>query len=251
VAAGDKAKPSELALGGEQPLPSDCLPNEKMNENKSTPESLASTTTASSVARLPRTTKRPKRKQPPQPQQQQQQKAAPSSANASSFRRQTFVPVRDYYHSISFTKFTEDEWDNDVDSADEGDGAWRPSVENSRLQDLSDEVSQEERDFMVLWNDFIRSDTIIPANTIPQKNLIFIEQYAAKIKRENMEEHLLLHLCNLYDEGLVSGDHIAGCMEHYHKLAVAAVAAVESRPAAAAAATTESSPDDLMHDGMG
>ena len=72
---------------------------------------------------------------------------------------------------------------------------------------------------MQMWNAFVRSDTIIRSKSIPQTCLNFIEMNATKIRDEGLGEQLPWHLVNLWDEGLISSDHLSFCLDHYHNLA--------------------------------
>ena len=89
------------------------------------------------------------------------------------------------------------------------------------VQDIHDytDIKLEEKKLMLLWNNFVRSDTIIPAKRIPQICLDFIEQHYETIRDEGIDSTLPWHLVNLWDEGLISGEHLSFCIEHYHDLA--------------------------------
>ena len=80
---------------------------------------------------------------------------------------------------------------------------------------------------MHLWNSFIRSDTIIRAKSIPQRCLNFVEAHATQIRDAGIGEQLTWHLVNLWDEGLISSDHMSACLDHYNKLANGAVVVVQ------------------------
>ena len=60
-------------------------------------------------------------------------KRTPKPNSHAEDRSKPFVPVRDYYHSNSFIKFKDSEWEhnNDVDSDDEVDHSWRRRLETS------------------------------------------------------------------------------------------------------------------------
>lgn len=79
---------------------------------------------------------------------------------------------------------------------------------------------------MHLWNAFVRSDTIIGAKSMPQKCLDFVEAHATHIRHAGIDEQLTWHLVNLWDEGLISSDHMSVCLDHFHKIANGAVVVV-------------------------
>lgn len=179
---------------------------------------------AQNSQRLPprdRTTKRQKLTAPPKnPVRKRTTGAAKRkrSQAAALDRSKPFQPIRDYYHSTSFIKFKDNEWENDVDSDDEVDHSWRRGLEKSELQEFTD-IPNVEKDLMQMWNAFVRSDTIIRKKSIPQKCLNFIDMNATTIRDEGLGEQLPWHLINLWDEGLISSDHMSVCLDRYHKLA--------------------------------
>jgi VEFS-Box of polycomb protein len=72
---------------------------------------------------------------------------------------------------------------------------------------------------IILWNDFInRTDTIIPAKRIPQLCVDFIKEHAFSIRDSQIDEQLRWHLVTLWDEGLISNDHLSSCLDYYHGL---------------------------------
>lgn len=129
-----------------------------------------------------------------------------------------FQPIRDYYHSTSFLKIKDNEWKKNIDSDDELDQTWLHELEKSDIHDYTD-IKEEEKKLMLHWNNFVRSDTIIPAKKIPQLCLDFVEQRYETIRDEGIGSTLPWHLVNLWDEGLISADHLSFCIEHYHDLA--------------------------------
>ena len=64
--------------------------------------------------------KPPKRKRPPKPQ-----------TTGTPHHTGPFRPIRDYYHSTSFLKIKDNEWEKDVDSDDELDHSWLIELETS------------------------------------------------------------------------------------------------------------------------
>jgi len=133
-------------------------------------------------------------------------------------RNKPFKPIRDYYHSISFIKIKDNEWETNIDSDDEADNAWRKRLEKSELYEFTD-VPKPEKDIMHLWNAYVRSDTVIRNKSIPQLCLRFVETHAKDIQQAGLAEQLPSHLFCLWEEGLINRDHLAVCMDQFHKLA--------------------------------
>jgi VEFS-Box of polycomb protein len=71
---------------------------------------------------------------------------------------------------------------------------------------------------ILLWNGFIESDTIIPSKRIPQLCVDFIGKHAMAIRDSGIDEQLRWHLVTLWDEGIISGDHLSSCLDYYHGL---------------------------------
>ena len=51
--------------------------------------------------------------------------------STNSRKKSQFKPIRDYYHSHSFLKIKDNEWENGVDSDDEENGEWVREIETS------------------------------------------------------------------------------------------------------------------------
>lgn len=80
------------------------------------------------------------------------------------------------------------------------------------------DVSIEEKRFFVMWNDFIKRDTKIPRSILPQLCLHFVQVSAATIQKSGLEEQIIWHLTNLWDEGLISQSDLLACMTEYHEI---------------------------------
>ena len=65
------------------------------------------------------------------PAAKKRKKRTPKPKPSPEDRSKPFVPIRDYYHSDSFIKFKDCEWEHDVDSDDEVDHTWRRRLEES------------------------------------------------------------------------------------------------------------------------
>ena len=71
---------------------------------------------------------------------------------------------------------------------------------------------------MMQWNSYIKSHNLIPDSDIPQKCLQFIQSCAHKVSSISFRNNLLLHLFNLWDNGIISSKHIALCMDIYDEI---------------------------------
>jgi hypothetical protein len=97
-----------------------------------------------------------------------------------------------------------------VDSDDEIDETWLSEMSSELLDELED-VSTREKQFMKLWNRFIKSNHIIADRDIPVKCHEFILMYRKQLNA-GLRLNLLLHLFNLWDSGVISSNRIAHCM---------------------------------------
>ncbi|CAB9496325.1 Polycomb protein SUZ12 [Seminavis robusta] len=127
-----------------------------------------------------------------------------------------FVPVRHYYHSNNFLKIKDNEWEDGADSDDE-EQTWHRAVERSEINDFTD-LSDGEKQLILLWNNYIQSDTKIPSKRIPQYCVNFVEKHHQDIKEANIDDQLQWHLVTLWDEGLISSKHLSSCLEYYYSL---------------------------------
>lgn len=68
---------------------------------------------------------------------------------------------------------------------------------------------------MKLWNQFIKSCTVIADRSIPERCMAFIKTYAVKLKTNDLRQELSLHLHNLWDHGVISSDHVVEYMAEF------------------------------------
>lgn len=85
----------------------------------------------------------------------------------------------------------------------------------SQLLDDFEDISVKEKQFMKLWNQFIKSHTIVSDGDLPDRCVAFITSYLNEMRKLDLRQNLLLHLFNLWDSGLVSSAHVLCCMEEY------------------------------------
>ena len=58
----------------------------------------------------------------------------------------------------------------------------------------------------------------VPGKRIPAICLQFVREQALDLKQEGLENELICHLCNLFDEGHLGRVHITEVMELYNSL---------------------------------
>jgi len=132
------------------------------------------------------------------------------------------IPVRQYYHSKTNLPMRHDEWKEDSD--DESDDSWMEK-KSQRLIDDFDDVSEDEKYLLKLWNHFINgSHKLVADRSIPSRCADFIKIHGMDIAERNMRQILFLHFCNLWDEEVLSSDHISALMALFDKHCRAAVA---------------------------
>ncbi len=87
-----------------------------------------------------------------------------------------------------------------------------------QLMDELGDVSVKEKRFMKLWNVFIKSDVVISDATIPDKCREFILAHHNQLMRHELRKHLLLHLFNLWDNGIVMSWEILQMMNLFDEM---------------------------------
>ena len=125
------------------------------------------------------------------------------------------IPVRQYYHSKTNLPMRQEEWAEDSD--DESDDSWIDK-KGSLLIDEFDDVSEKEKYFLKLWNFFMNgSHKLVADRGIPSRCVEFIKIHGEDIAQRNMRDLLLLHFCNLWDEEILSSDHISALMTSFDR----------------------------------
>lgn len=119
------------------------------------------------------------------------------------------VPIRQYFRSRTNLPMAQDEWM--VDSDDEIDETWLHEMGSELLNELED-VTSKEKQFMGLWNRFIKCNHVLADKDIPAKCYDFILIYRNKLRSTGLRLNLLLHLMNLWDSSVISSKRISHCM---------------------------------------
>ena len=136
---------------------------------------------------------------------------APASI-ISAYLPSDTVPMRQYFHSRTNLPMSHGEWM--VDSDDEIDETWLHEMSSELLDELED-VSPKEKQFMKLWNRFIKSNHLIADRDMPEKCNEFIVIHRKQLLNAGLRLNLLLHLFNLWDSGVISSNRIFHCMSMF------------------------------------
>jgi hypothetical protein len=154
-----------------------------------------------------------------------------------SIRRGVSLPLRDYFHNLTFEKIRLTEW---LFAEDELiDEEWQKTVEGSvstvpcrsigkynaltRIASVSQmlceytDVTDNEKRFFWCWNAFMKAHPILAKTSLPRQCYEFVEHYAETILRHHLDKQLICHLTNLWYEGDIGRSHILACMDYYNE----------------------------------
>jgi len=125
------------------------------------------------------------------------------------------IPVRQYYHSKTNLPKRHNEWNYDSD--DESDDSWM-EMKSNQLIDEFDDVSEKEKDFLKLWNKFMSSShKLVADRSILSRCVEFTKLHGTDIAERGMRQQLFLHFTNLWDEEILSSDHVSALMSFYDR----------------------------------
>jgi len=136
---------------------------------------------------------------------------APASA-ISAYLPSDTVPLRQYFHARTNLPMAHGEWMEDSDG--ETDDTWLHEM-SSELLDEFEDVSGNEKKFMKLWNNFIKSDHVIADRDVPGKCHEFVLEHRKQLYEGGLRLNLLLHLFNLWDSGVISSSRILASMSMF------------------------------------
>ena len=119
------------------------------------------------------------------------------------------VPLRQYYHASTNLPMTHSDWMKDSD--EETDETWLHEMQSELLDEFED-VSPKEKQFMKLWNRYIKCNHVIADKDMPMKCHLFTLEYRKQLMDGGMRLNFLLHLFNLWDSGVISSARILSCM---------------------------------------
>jgi hypothetical protein len=86
--------------------------------------------------------------------------------------------------------------------------------------DELDDVSPKEKLFMNTWNQYIKSNVVVADSAIPRKCHGFIVHNHDRIDQGGLRDHLLLHMFNLWDHGLMFSYQIVKLMSLFDALTI-------------------------------
>lgn len=92
-----------------------------------------------------------------------------------------------------------------------------------QLMDDFEDVATKEKQFMKIWNRFIKSHINRADSALPNTCMEFVNAFSSIMIEQDLRQNFLLHLFNLWDESLLSGNGILACMAQYDSAKTAAV----------------------------
>ena len=66
---------------------------------------------------------------------------------------------------------------------------------------------------MSIWNKYIYSNHIIADRDIPNRCIDFARKHGCELNHHGLRNQLLLHLFTMWDNLLISSDHILECLD--------------------------------------
>ena len=130
-------------------------------------------------------------------------------------RTSAAVPKRQYFHAHTNLPMTHDEWLQD--SEEDIDETWLHKM-NCELIDEFEDISSKEKQFMKIWNSYIKCDYVTADKAMPGKCHEFTLKYRKQIHDAGMRLNLQLHLFNLWDSGVISAVRIVSCMSLFDEV---------------------------------
>ena len=134
----------------------------------------------------------------------------------SAYLPTDIVPLRQYYHASTNLPMTHSDCMKDSD--EETDETWLHEMQSELLDEFED-VSPKEKQFMKLWNRYIKCNHVIADKDMPMKCHLFTLEYRKQLMDDGMRLNFLLHLFNLWDSGVISSARILSCMSLFDEVA--------------------------------
>ncbi|KAK6630889.1 hypothetical protein RUM44_003059 [Polyplax serrata] len=91
----------------------------------------------------------------------------------------------------------------DIDSEGENDPKWLQQKTIMMIDDFTD-VNEGEKELMKLWNLHVMKHGYVGDCQIPLACLMFIKSKGDQLVKKNLYRNFVLHVCNLFDFGLIS-----------------------------------------------
>lgn len=115
--------------------------------------------------------------------------------------------VRGYHRTTNNLPYTH-RLDFDEDSEGEHDPGWLRKHTKILINEFSD-VNEGEKELMVMWNWHVMKKNFVGMSQMPLACEMFIDIHGEEIWTRNLYRNFTLHLCNLFDNGMLSSTHIS------------------------------------------
>ena len=93
------------------------------------------------------------------------------------------------------------------------------SLYSKALCDLAD-VAVKEKQFYLLWNNFMRTNPVLSEIQLPSQLRKFVQEHAETVVERDLDEQLISHLTNMWCEGVIGASNMSECMEMYNEIVV-------------------------------
>lgn len=93
----------------------------------------------------------------------------------------------------------------DIDSEGENDPVWLQQKTIQMIDDLTD-VNEGEKELIKMWNLHVMKNGYVGDCQLPIACAMFITAKGKEIIEKNLYRNFVLHLCSLFDYGLISPD---------------------------------------------
>lgn len=105
----------------------------------------------------------------------------------------------------------------DIESEDENDPVWLQQKTKMMIDEFTD-VNEGEKEMMKLWNCHIMRHGYVGNTQIPLACEMFIELKGKELLQKNLYKNFTMHLCNLFDYGIISPDDYYKSIQKLQKL---------------------------------
>ena len=105
------------------------------------------------------------------------------------------------------------------DSDDDVDESQDLCMNNAMLEEF-DDVSYEEKTFMMMWHSHLKSFRVYADLYIPYITERFARKHAPDLIRLGLRHNFLLHLITLWDYGVISSEEMENCILYVDKFAL-------------------------------
>ncbi|XP_015917341.1 polycomb protein suz12 isoform X2 [Parasteatoda tepidariorum] len=120
-----------------------------------------------------------------------------------------------YYHTVTCLSVRPQEID--IDSESENDPTWL-RIKTQHMIDEFTDVNEGEKELMKMWNLHVMKYGFVGDCQIPLACSMFIEEHGLKIVTQRLYRNFLLHLCNLFDYGLISASVVYHTMHQLNQI---------------------------------